>query len=509
MLADRSGVVDTIAFGHANGVDPVKATDLFEIGSISKFFTALMIGQLVDDGVMAFDDSAVAHLPWLRLGRDRGATSAVTIEHLLTHSAGLVCGIDGLPDDIGQVWALRDTQVREPGERFHYSNVGYNLLGLIIAERSGRPHPDQLRSRIFDPLGIGSGLTAVRNRDRSRIAVGYAPSCDDRPWLPGDPVAPATWIEAIGADGNVALDADGMGVLLRLLLGDGSIDGTRVMSRETFARITRGSAPGGESVPDWCAVRPVTSSRYGYGINVETIDGATCLTHGGGMIGFASFVLADRDRDCAVGVMTNANGDCLAAQLLARYAHGLMTSSAASPLPAEWLDPRARARADMPPELRGTDRSGHEVSLEIDGAGRVTALGHRGLLYRDLYGRWSTDHPLLRMAYLHHPVGHIAESQPVSRRDAVSIVGRYRSNDPWFTTFRIVDRAGRLFLTAAGGVEAPTDDEELVPIAPRVYRRGRDPWVPESLTVVAEVAERAVVLDVGHCEYTLVDRFPG
>lgn len=569
----RDGVAGVLPFGLADMERGIAVTPahLFEIGSISKFLASVVINQLVDEGRVSLADPVVRYLPWLDAGP---YTERITLEHLLQHTAGLVSGVDGLTDEKAQAWALRHRRSAEPGRLFHYSNIGYILVGLVISAVTGRHHGEELRRRVFEPLGVSTAATTVRNADRSRLAVGYVPAVDDQPWLPGDALAPAPWLEALGADGNVALDADGVAVLLRLMLGDGGVGGARVLSAAAMTRIQAMFAPDGEPLPELVMGLPATTSRYGLGLNVETIGGAPCLTHGGGMVGYASFVLADRSHDLAVGVVTNANGDCLAAQLLARHAHRVLLAGAQAgdqdgasdlDLPAARLDPVARAAATDPSMLRGlagTDDSGTEVLVRIvacpegdlppsswssgspaesgapvslqdshsTGAGgaanglRVVTDHGEGTLYRDLYGRFATDHTALRTAFLHRaapssswssesPAGSGApislqdshststSGAPTAHTGAVGLVGQYRSHNPWFTNFRIVRRGADLYLTAAGGVEAPSDDELLVPIGAGEFRIGAEPWLPERLTVVAEIDGVATIVDLGDCRY--------
>ena len=82
------------------------------------------------------------------------------------------------------------------------------------------------------------------------------------------------------------------------------------------------------------------------------------------------------------------------------------------------------------------------------------------------------------------------------------IVGHYRSYSPWYPTLRIVRRAGQLLLAAPGGVEAPSEEEELVELAPGVFRIGSDPSIPERLTVGPIVDGVAVSVERDGCIYS-------
>jgi CubicO group peptidase (beta-lactamase class C family) len=505
VAVDRDRTLFTLPFGHADPDrrTPTRDTHLFEIGSISKLLTSVLIGQLVDDGRLDLDDRTLDHLPWLSAGPHTGA---ITVGRLLAHTSGLISGSDAVPDAAAQVWTLRDRDAAPPGAHFHYSNVGYLVLGEIVRALTGEPHWTVLRRRVFVPLGMRDALARVTHADRPLLAVGSTPARDDRPWLPGDPLVPSTWLEVDGADGNVALDAAGLGTLLRLLLGDGAVDGHRVISAESWRRVTTATAPDGEDVVAPPGSLPVSLSRYGLGVNVERIAGADCVTHGGGMIGYGSFVLADRTNGVAVGALTNADGDCLAAQLLARFAHQVLIADAPPQLPD--FDPAVRAGelADLA-GLRGTDVAGEPVEVELGADGDralVHAGGASGRIYRDPYARLATDHPALRLHWLYRPVEPSASSaEPrASAAQLPTLPGHYRAHTPWFANFRIVAREDRLWLTACRGVEAPTADQQLVPIDGDTFRIGAAPWLPERLTCRAVVDSRAVLLDLDGCGYS-------
>ncbi len=127
----------TGAYGFASldAQTPLRSDHLFQIGSIGKSFTAIALLQLLEAGLLALHEPVNRYLPWLVIPSDYGA---ITLHHLLTHSAGIVRGSDAGPSMHGEAWSLRDTRAgAPPGQYFRYSNCGYMLLGLVLEAVTG------------------------------------------------------------------------------------------------------------------------------------------------------------------------------------------------------------------------------------------------------------------------------------------------------------------------------------------------------------------------------------
>jgi D-alanyl-D-alanine carboxypeptidase len=493
----RDKVLFERPFGLANidARQPVGENHLFEIGSISKGFVGLMALKLTEEGRLDLDAPVTSYLPWFKAATKH---PMFTVRHLLHHASGLVSGADALTDELGQGWWMRELATGSaPGEVFHYSNIGYVLLGLLISKVAGIEATEFCRREILEPLGMTASVPCVINADRPRFAVGYAPSADDRPWTPGDALAPATWFETNGADGNIAASGGDMGRFLRMLLKGGE----GVVSCESFREFITSLAPGGEPIVGFLADTGVTESRYGLGINIETIRDATCLTHGGGMVGYATFILADRDNDVAISVLTNANGDCPLAQILARIGHAWLTGHAITP-PAPDLSLIALADG-MTGRFTCSDQ---QITMaEHDGGLVLTSNDVTGRLYRSWTPRFTTDHPGFSLFHFTFEDGDWIHGGRVFTRESMKpallpahlrgVPGHYRSHSPWFTNFRIVGRGDRLFLIAPGGVEAPSEDVELIELSPGTFRLGRAEYLPERLVVGPEIDGRVVTAE--------------
>jgi CubicO group peptidase (beta-lactamase class C family) len=143
---------------------PVTDETVFEIGSLTKQFTAACILMLQQDGKLSIDDKISRHLPGAP-----PAWSNITVRHLLTHTSGIAnyTGHEGfeLSRHLTQAQFIKAIAALPadfaPGEKFKYCNSGYNLLGFIIENVSGTNYWSFLAQRIFAPLGI----TTATNRD--------------------------------------------------------------------------------------------------------------------------------------------------------------------------------------------------------------------------------------------------------------------------------------------------------------------------------------------------------
>ncbi|MCD8510164.1 MAG: beta-lactamase family protein [Bacillus sp. (in: Bacteria)] len=187
-----------LAYGFANRADELenKATTRFGIASGCKLFTAIAICQLVEQRLISFDtrlkDCLRFNFP--------NFSDEVTVHHLLTHSSGVPDYFDeAVMDDFEELWQERPMyliktlgdflpmfQEREmmfsPGERFHYNNGGYILLGLIIEEISGLTFQDYVEKNIFGPCGMVDCGYFTFDQLPKNTAFGYIDDTETGEW---------------------------------------------------------------------------------------------------------------------------------------------------------------------------------------------------------------------------------------------------------------------------------------------------------------------------------------
>jgi len=312
------------AVAHSH-IDQRHADVQYRLGSISKTVTAITVMRLRDEGLVDLDDALEQHLPDTPLG-DR------TLGQLLSHLAGAGSESPGgwwerTPGTTLEGLALTDADVVLPAaRRFHYSNLGFGLLGEVVARIRGRAWADVARDEVLVPLG----MTRTTPRPSGAVTPGLAV----HPWADEVLAEPEHDAVAMAPAGQLWATATDLGRLGAFLLGDSG----DVLSPDTVEEMTY---PAGVdfSSPGW--------SSYGLGVQVQRADGVTLVGHGGSMPGFLAGLWADREEGTAalaLGNTTSGMDGGLPAGLLAdvRAAEPRIVDAWApspSPVPLEMLGP--------------------------------------------------------------------------------------------------------------------------------------------------------------------------
>ena len=157
-VTDREQILGVAVRGMADvaSAAPVRPETRFQIGSISKSFAAIVAMQEVDAGRLDLHVSVNELLPWLALPEPFGA---ITLHHLLTHTAGLQTGTEDAPGFAGALHLLRSFPATSPpGERYRYSNDGYKIVGAVLEAVTGSAIHEVLRDRLLEPLGMTASV---------------------------------------------------------------------------------------------------------------------------------------------------------------------------------------------------------------------------------------------------------------------------------------------------------------------------------------------------------------
>ncbi|MEY2473801.1 MAG: hypothetical protein QOK28_3130 [Actinomycetota bacterium] len=291
----HDGEVTEAAAGVLNvrtGVD-VTPDSLFQIGSVTKVYTATLVLQLVDAGHVALDDPVRKHLPDFRVA-DADASEQITVRHLLTHTSGFDGGdffYDGGRGDDAlarYVAALADLrQITPPGAYWSYNNAGFSVLGRIIEVVTDQVWDAALRERLLTPAGLDHTATLPEDVLLFRAAAGHLPGADGpntlaKQWMLDRTAGPAGLICATAAD---------VIAFARLYLEDGG--GVLSPASVKAAQEPQILFPG------------ETEIACGLGWILRTVNGMRTISHNGGTLGQLAFLAALPDEGVAVACLTN------------------------------------------------------------------------------------------------------------------------------------------------------------------------------------------------------------
>jgi CubicO group peptidase (beta-lactamase class C family) len=231
----------------AQNPNPPDADTVYEIGSISKGFTGLLLAQMAVAGEVSLDDPVQKHLPSsVTMPSDRDVQ--ITLLHLSTHRSGLPrMPANFLPKDAFNPYAdytvprmydfLSSCKLRrKPGESFEYSNLGTGLLGHALALRAGKSYEELLVARICRPLGMTSTRITLDEWMRSRLAEGHDAD--------GKPVG--NWdFQALAGAGAIRSTA---GDMLRFLSAQLGLGQTPLRAAIKTSQIRRADAGAGQDI---------------------------------------------------------------------------------------------------------------------------------------------------------------------------------------------------------------------------------------------------------------------
>jgi len=274
---------------------PATSDTVYEIGSMTKQFTATAVMMLVEEGKVSLDDKITKYFP-----AAPETWSHVTIRHLLSHTSGIQNHV-ALPEFLNLLqgdltlqsslrrdelikWFFRLPLEFQPGETWAYDNTGYYLLGLVIEQASGRTYWQFLDERIFRPLG----MTATRSTDPQPIipkrASGYEwqnNSFENRTVL--------TPIVAFSAGALLSTAED-------LVKWDAALYTKKLLKKSSLRQM-------------WSAVTTKDGSvapfGYGFGWFIDSYHGHRIVQHSGGTMGFSSTIYRFVDDRLTIIILTN------------------------------------------------------------------------------------------------------------------------------------------------------------------------------------------------------------
>jgi dipeptidyl aminopeptidase/acylaminoacyl peptidase/CubicO group peptidase (beta-lactamase class C family) len=289
------------AYGVLNKDTGVETTNdsVFQIGSISKVWTATVVMQLVDEGLLDLDAPVAEVLPELRLS-DPDVAKRVTMRHLLTHTSGIdgdVFTDTGRGDDCLEKYValLADVAQNHPLDAtWSYCNAGFSLVGRVIEKLTGGTWDEAMRQRLFVPLGLERTVTLPEEALLHRAAVGHVTVGG------AEPVRAPVWglARSAGPAGLISATAADVLAFARMHLAGGvAADGTRILSESSATAMTEHQV----ELPD----KHILGDSWGLGWFRLGWDGRRLFGHDGNTLGQAAYLRLFADEGLAVTLLTN------------------------------------------------------------------------------------------------------------------------------------------------------------------------------------------------------------
>ena len=292
-VAQRGQIVWAEGFGFADRERRLRATPetMYSLASISKPFTATAMMVLVERGRVDLDRPANDYLGQAQLRAFDGTAEAATVRRVMSHSAGLPLHYQFFYDGVTPPHSHDDAIARygiiayPPGEAYFYSNLGYGIVGHIVARLTGRTYEDAMRELVFGPLGLRNTTVSTGRELSGRAAVRYDNNLA--------PIASYAF-DHTGGSGVWSSANDlvrfGMFHLRNVAAGP-----TQILKRATIERMQRPEAP-------------PTSPGQSYGLGWATLEndfGYRRVSHTGGMPGVSTVLNLYPSEEVAIVVLIN------------------------------------------------------------------------------------------------------------------------------------------------------------------------------------------------------------
>jgi len=297
-VVENAAVIYAKSYGYANLETALaaKPEHRFQIGSISKSFAAVAVMLLVEEGKIALDATLGTYL-----GAVPAALAPVTVRQLLTHTSGMQENPDeaakrllDLPNLLTEMemadYFMKMPLARAPGASWGYSNIGYDLVGVIIGKASGKFYGDFLKERIFVPLQMNDTRIIAPYDKGEGAATGYTRT--------GGRVHPE--LQSPALRNYLSMAAGGIeSTVLDMAKFDAALSRGTLLSSASRAQLVAPSALVRAAGPG------VTEAHYGFGWFITNDNNHRMLAHSGGMPGYIADFVRYPDDGISVVLLTN------------------------------------------------------------------------------------------------------------------------------------------------------------------------------------------------------------
>jgi CubicO group peptidase (beta-lactamase class C family) len=283
-----------ISYGRHSEEDPrsLDGDTVFEIGSITKVFTALVLADMVRRGEVALEDPIAKYLPLgVKLPRRNG--QPITLLDVATHTSGLPLMPEGLPP-LSELATAKYSNAqlhqflagyelpRQSGMKWDYSNIGYALLGQVLGARAGTDYEALLRTRIIAPLGLNSTDVTSSPSMKAKLAVGHDGSLHPTP-----PISTVPIMAVMTPAGGVLSTVNDLLTFLSVAIGYEPSPLAPAMATMLSAR------------------RPASGGEQGLGWMITGKGDDQLIVHDGGTFGYASSMVWDANKRVGIVVLSN------------------------------------------------------------------------------------------------------------------------------------------------------------------------------------------------------------
>lgn len=276
-----------------NGSDLISEDTVFEIGSITKVFTTLLLADMWAKGEVQLDDPVEIYLPGIQIPERDG--KKITIRHLASHTSGMPRTPDDfLPSDLSNPYA--DISVDDlyrclstcilrapPGRQFEYSNFGMSLLGHILSIKAGSSYEELISERIAAILGMKHTSVSLTHGMQKEFATGHNMR---------QPVGNWDFTPTTAACGGLRSNIKDMAYFLAANMNNNSSSLHRLLSqchKEQY--------------------RPMPAYAVGLGWMLSTSNQAEIIWHNGGTGGFRSYIGLNQKRNIGIVILSNSTED--------------------------------------------------------------------------------------------------------------------------------------------------------------------------------------------------------
>jgi CubicO group peptidase (beta-lactamase class C family) len=292
----QNGVATIRGFGVTNVEDPlpVNAHTVFPIASISKTFAATAMLRLVEQGKVDLKAPVRTYLPEFKV-RDENVSRDVTVWHLLTHLGGWegqVSGPDRGSETLTNFVTIQQDlmQIAPPGAAWSYNNAGFSYAGRVIEKVNNSSINVAIRDLVFRPLGLDHAGTTAGDFIVNRFAAGH--STREGVATLQRPFTPSVSVTA----GGIGLDMTDMMRYASFHLGDGTANGTRILTKESLEKMRAPQAK-----------KQGNDDEMGLGWHIRQMGPVRTYGHGGTLGGHILLLEIVPERNFAISILTNSN----------------------------------------------------------------------------------------------------------------------------------------------------------------------------------------------------------